>query len=615
MVSEAAVRFKPRLLGIIIIALVVAAIGAVLVMRYAEADLQRDMSEWKEKLNLIADNRANSVSDWVGMHFSEMGKLAANPALRQWMQERTVPPADLSVGLPDAGSKADAAVENAGAAEINAETEPLQTEVPSQMSIVTNLLTYAAGQLGFMPTDLPTTLDMPEDGKLTSPSGMALLDNQNHLLTTTPYFNSLDTHVQKSLERMPAGMQGMIDIYRGSGGEIALGFVQPVIRAGGYVDSESVIGRIVGVKTLPKEVFTTLLQSPPEGGSSLEALLVRTQSGNIAYLTPTKASPFMMGKEASNDPDTLAGAYAVANPGEFFEKPDVRSVDVLATGRAIVGTPWTLVVKIDREEALQASNQRRQWMVGLLIVLTVTIAVALVAVWYIASARRSVRAVRFFRALADAAQTERHRFAQLVEMLIHMVDRRDPYAANHSQLVSRLAVVIGEKLGLDTKDIETLKLSGLLMNVGKMIVPEMVLTKQGALDGEEKLAMRRALAASAELLGEVELDQSIAATIRGAQERMNGNGPEGIKGDKILLTARILAVVNAFVSMTSPRAYREALAAGAAITILRDEAHKYDVTIVAVLDTFIQSDAGQQFLAEHMKAEDEAQSKVTLVKR
>jgi PAS domain S-box-containing protein len=160
-----------------------------------------------------------------------------------------------------------------------------------------------------------------------------------------------------------------------------------------------------------------------------------------------------------------------------------------------------------------------------------------------------------------AAVKERERrertLNKLVQTLLTVVDRRDPYSANHSAQVSTVARAIANEMGLDSEIVETAAVAGNMMNVGKILVPSDVLTRSESLVEGELQQIRNSIQASADLLQGVEFDGPVVETLRQLQENWDGSGvPRGLAGEEILLTARIVSVANSFVAMISPRAWR-----------------------------------------------------------
>ena len=185
----------------------------------------------------------------------------------------------------------------------------------------------------------------------------------------------------------------------------------------------------------------------------------------------------------------------------------------------------------------------------------------------------------------------------LVETLVGVVDRRDPYAARHSQRVGALSHAVAEELGLDDEDCETARVAGTLLNLGKILVPESLLTRDAPLSDEELRQVHEGMSATAELLAGVEFSGPVVETLRQVFERVDGSGaPRGLQGDEILLPARIVAVANAFVGMISPRAHRPGFARDeAASELMRLAGATFDGKVVAALVNFVQNRTGQDW--------------------
>jgi hypothetical protein len=163
------------------------------------------------------------------------------------------------------------------------------------------------------------------------------------------------------------------------------------------------------------------------------------------------------------------------------------------------------------------------------------------------------------------AVTERERrertLSQLIRSLVGVVDRRDPNAADHSMRVAEVARRIAREMGIEPLLVETAETAGRLMNLGKILVSEDLLTRTEGLSKEEIERVREGIQASADLLEGIEFDGPVVETLRQVQEMWDGSGgPAGREGGDIIVTARIVSVANTFVALTSPRAHRSASA-------------------------------------------------------
>lgn len=188
-----------------------------------------------------------------------------------------------------------------------------------------------------------------------------------------------------------------------------------------------------------------------------------------------------------------------------------------------------------------------------------------------------------------AAAQERERsertLNRLVQTLLTVVDRREPYSANHSAQVATVARAIAGEMSLDDEISETAAVAGSMMNVGKILVPSDVLTRTDARADNELQQIRNSIQASAELLQDVEFDGPVVETLLQLQEHWDGSGgPRGLAADEILLAARIVSVANAFVAIISPRAWRAGASFDDAIeNLMMDTGRIYDRRAIIVM--------------------------------
>ncbi|MBD5418206.1 MAG: histidine kinase [Desulfovibrio sp.] len=155
------------------------------------------------------------------------------------------------------------------------------------------------------------------------------------------------------------------------------------------------------------------------------------------------------------------------------------------------------------------------------------------------------------------AERARQRQLALITALVHAIESVDPNLTGHSDRMARAAELVADELDLDSREKETLGLAARLSQIGKIFVPRELLTKSGALTPEEKQEVLRAPEHADRILHDLRFDLPVRETVREMGERMDGSGsPQGLRGEEISRAGRVLAVVNAFVAMTSPRAWR-----------------------------------------------------------
>lgn len=176
-------------------------------------------------------------------------------------------------------------------------------------------------------------------------------------------------------------------------------------------------------------------------------------------------------------------------------------------------------------------------------------------------------------ALVTAHERREQTLDALVHTLMGLIDARDPGSAHHSDRVAQLARQVGQTLGWPPLECDTLATAGLLLNVGKLFAPRSLLTKTQALSEAERTVVRQAMAQASQLLARVPFEGPVAETLDQV------HGPQGLRQR----SARLLVLVNALVSMVSPRAHRAALSPEAALAQLRLEAAADDQALVNAL--------------------------------
>ena len=162
-------------------------------------------------------------------------------------------------------------------------------------------------------------------------------------------------------------------------------------------------------------------------------------------------------------------------------------------------------------------------------------------------------------------------------------EQRDPYTAGHERRVAELALAIGQRLGLRGEDLVCLRYAAHVHDVGMIGVPGEILSKPGRLSDSEFPLVQGHSQAGYEILRTIRFGRPVAEMVREHHERLDGSGyPRALRGDDIMLEARILAVSDVTEAMTSHRPYRETLSLEAALAEIRDNAvTKYDPDVVA----------------------------------
>jgi PAS domain S-box-containing protein/putative nucleotidyltransferase with HDIG domain len=163
-----------------------------------------------------------------------------------------------------------------------------------------------------------------------------------------------------------------------------------------------------------------------------------------------------------------------------------------------------------------------------------------------------------------------------VQAVSSMVEMRDPYTAGHERRVAELADAIAAEMGLPEEQARGIRLAGTIHDLGKIQIPAEILSKPGRLTEVEFKLIRQHPETGYEILKNIEFPWPIAQAVLQHHERLDGSGyPHGIKGDAILLEARILAVSDVVEAMASHRPYRPGLGLPAAMQEVRQHRGTY----------------------------------------
>jgi HD-GYP domain-containing protein (c-di-GMP phosphodiesterase class II) len=189
-------------------------------------------------------------------------------------------------------------------------------------------------------------------------------------------------------------------------------------------------------------------------------------------------------------------------------------------------------------------------------------------------------------------ESQQRQFESFVKAFSAALDARDPLTAVHSVNVANYAMGIGEILGMSRKEIDWLRIAGLLHDVGKIGVPEAVLTKPGRLTPDEFEEMKRHAQYSRTILSKIEFMEELTGLdmIAAAHhEKLDGSGyPDALRGDEIPLKARILAVADIYDALTQTRHYRQGMTMHEALKVLSDMTpHQVDASCVGALKAFL----------------------------
>jgi HD-GYP domain-containing protein (c-di-GMP phosphodiesterase class II) len=186
----------------------------------------------------------------------------------------------------------------------------------------------------------------------------------------------------------------------------------------------------------------------------------------------------------------------------------------------------------------------------------------------------------------------------LTRALVAAIDQKDHYTRGHSERVGMLSRLVGRELGLSRAELQDLEWAGLLHDVGKIGIPEVILSKPGRLSLTEFESIKRHPRIGYEILRPIASFERVLTGVLHHHEQPDGNGyPSGLRGDAVPLIARIIHVADTFDALTSTRSYRRAFQVERACEIMRQDAgSRLDAGVIdvflRVLEAYRQADPG-----------------------
>ncbi len=669
--------------GVILLMAVFAVMGAV---RLANREFERDMRNWEVRLGITADARYNAVQQWVDTQFTEMIAVADNVTVQLFMTEF----------------------------DLKSDKQYLTEDEQGQVSFIRNYLIATAERTGFYSNISPQKIgaNITQSGN----AGIALLDAEGTPLVVTDGMPSMlerDANGNRSdfMRKSLAGQPQIKDIFLYNGTPL-IAFSAPIYAIQGDEEGNAKqVGVVVGVK--PAQGLYQALNKTQVMEKTTETLLVRESNDVVEYISPLADGRAPLTLKLSRDKrrKPSAAEFVIDNKGGFAVTDDYNSSKVLVTGRKINRTPWYLVHKVSRKEALAESDERKGSIIAIGVLIISTLVLIILAVWRHGSSVRYKHLADKFRSqerllrlvsdnqpdamyivdkslrycFANQSAADDVRMSQdemlgkslrsvagsikadqcaeiienvlehggvgshiqriegehgqvrviqskyipldrvpriltsgvtpgvlvaeqditqaisekerrerllngLVDTLVSVVDSRDHYSADHSTQVAELAHSIASEMDLDEVMVETATIAAKLMNLGKIIMPRELLTKEGKYTTKEKKMILDARKASVEFIQGLEFNGPVSDTLNQVGEHWDGSGELGLKGDESIVTARIVSIANKYVAMTSDRSYRGKLSSEEALDILMEQiGKKYERRLVVALANYIEN--------------------------
>jgi HD-GYP domain-containing protein (c-di-GMP phosphodiesterase class II) len=305
-----------------------------------------------------------------------------------------------------------------------------------------------------------------------------------------------------------------------------------------------------------------------------------------------------------------------------------REKEMLGTYYAIPETSWGVIVQVDQRDAFAIVSQMKKetikwgiWVLLLsLFVGWVSARSITTPIQQLAESTRSIARGDFSKKIVINSKTEIGELAQTfnkmtadlelyveqikralkenkdlfvgtIRALAAAIDEKDPYTRGHSDRVTDYSIVIARAMGLDERVIETIRISALLHDVGKIGIDDKVLKKPGVLTQEEFEVMKQHPVKGAHIMKSIEQMRDMIPGMKYHHEQWDGNGyPDRLKGEAIPLIARIISVADTFDAMTTNRPYQKAIELDYTLKKIKSNAGiKFDPQVVDALMKAIES--------------------------
>jgi putative two-component system response regulator len=191
---------------------------------------------------------------------------------------------------------------------------------------------------------------------------------------------------------------------------------------------------------------------------------------------------------------------------------------------------------------------------------------------------------------------ELERAESVLFSLARSIEAKDPYTHGHCERLSDYATSLGKVLGLPDEQITAIRRAGVVHDIGKVAVPDAVLLKRGPLTEEEWKLIRGHPVVGERICAPLKSFRLVLPIIRHHHEKFDGSGyPDGLRGEAIPITARVIQMVDVFDALTTERPYKEAFSVPDALQTMKDEVVRgwWDPKVFEQFEQLVKRDAGE----------------------
>lgn len=359
-----AINNRVLLVGFAIALAMVSSVVAIFL--YFSDQKERAVQNWQIRLGIVADSRLAAVNEWLESNFSVVRELSENASLQLYMSNARSPSINLQ-------------------------------ERSAQVQYLRNLLVATAERSGFK---APNAVgEVAANVERAGVAGIALVLADGTLVAATPNMPTITLEaIRSGILEAAKGKAIFLDHFLGPNTYSSVGFLYPVygIQDGGT----SPMGVVVGIRLPGKDLYDRLKQ-PGATELSGETYLVKRQEDQVQFISPLAdgTEPYKRSLALST-PDLLEAA-AVQQVFGFRIGADYAANQALMVSRSILGTPWVLIRKIDRNEALAAEESRLRGFLIVAVLFIFLVSAGMLAVWRHGTSVRAAEAAERFRISAQ----------------------------------------------------------------------------------------------------------------------------------------------------------------------------------------------------------------------
>jgi putative nucleotidyltransferase with HDIG domain len=356
-----------------------------------------------------------------------------------------------------------------------------------------------------------------------------------------------------------------------------------------YVDAVLSPALVRGDRVVATPAARRRLARTTQRPRDVRAVSVWARDGRLVFST---SRPKQVGRRLRLAPEARMAMRTRAPQAALVERsgssPTVVTVwsPVLSSTKRVVGTTEVTLDGAVLDEAT-ARFGRTIWIAVAAVLGVLWLALAVLvrgASWRL---RRQNDDLEYrSRDLLDSTRQLEETLLETIATLNAAVEARDPYTAGHSQRVRRVALAVGRELGLPVRQLGALGTAALFHDIGKIGMPDAILTKPDTLSASESAIMREHVSRGAEIVSRIASFHDSVPAVRHHHERWDGLGyPDGLAGEEIPLEAAIIGLADAWDAMTTDRPYASALELHDALREIREGRGKQFNP--AVVDAFL----------------------------